>query len=337
MNPDTLDCFNKFFQKGLDMSKIKKVLKDLGFYDKGIYRDYIFIIIGSFIMALGISVFLVNAKVVPGGVTGLAMAIHYLSGNQLPVGLMLWIFNIPLFIWGVIELGKQFGVRTFVGFTLSSFFIDLLRGRVPGLHHIRLHENPMVLSMMEKDFLLLVVAGGVLLGVGLGIIFKFKGTTAGVDVIAAIARKRWGIKPGQAFMIIDSMVITLAGIIIHTKNLAGDRPALTLVFYAFLLVFVSARIVDVIIEGFDYASSAMIISSQPGKISKVITDDLDRGGTALTGRGLYTNQQREVLYTVLSTKEIRGLVDQVKAIDPQAFIIVNNVHEVLGEGFRLRV
>jgi len=138
-------------------------------------------------------------------------------------------------------------------------------------------------------------------------------------------------------MVIDSMVITLAGIIIYTKNLTGDRPVLTLVLYAFLLVFVSARIVDVIIEGFDYVSSAMIISSQPEKISKVITDDLDRGGTALTGRGLYTNQQREILYTVLSTKEIRGLVDQVKAIDPQAFIIVNNVHEVLGEGFRLRV
>ncbi len=318
------------------MLAIKKIFLELGFAEKGVWRDFIFIFIGSFIMALGIGVFLVNARVVPGGVTGLAMAVHYLSGNQLPVGFMLWIFNIPLFIWAIIELGKKFGVRTFLGFTCSSFFIDLLRGRVPGFHHIRLHENPMVLSLMEKDFLLLVLTGGVLLGIGLGIIFKFKGTTAGVDVIVAVAQKRWAVKAGHAFMVIDSVVITFAGIIIHFKHLAADRPALTLTLYAFLLLFVSAKIVDVILEGFDYARSAMIISDEPEKIARMITRDMDRGGTALAGRGIYTNRQREILYTVLSKKEIRYLVEQVKNVDPQAFIIVNNVHEVLGEGFRPR-
>lgn len=318
------------------MSWINKVVRDLGFHEKGVWRDFILIIIGSFIMALGVGVFLVNAKVVPGGVTGMAMAIHYLSGNKLPVGFMLWLFNIPLFIWAILELGKKFGVRTFLGFTCSSFFIDFVRGRVPGFQHIRLHENPMVLSLMEKDFLLLVLTGGVLLGIGLGIIFKFKGTTAGVDVIVAVAQKRWAVKAGHAFMIIDSLVITLAGIIIHFKHLAADRPALTLTLYAFLLLFVSARIVDTIIEGLDYARSALIVSNHTDKIGKIITADMDRGATALSGRGIHTNREREVLYTVLSKKEVRDLVEKVKEIDPQAFVIVNNVHEVLGEGFRPR-
>ena len=318
------------------MSWIKKVIRDLGFHEKGVWRDFLFIIIGAFIMAVGVGVFLVNAKVVPGGITGLSMAIHYLSGNRLPVGFMLWLFNIPLFIWAIVELGKRFGVRTFLGFTCSSFFIDFLRGRVPGFQHIRLHENPMVLSLMEKDFLLLVLTGGVLLGIGLGIIFKFKGTTAGVDVIVAVAQKRWAVKAGHAFMIIDSMVVTFAGIIIHLKHLAADRPALTLTLYAFLLLFISARIVDTIIEGFDYARSALIISKYPEKIAKIITVEMDRGATALSGRGIHTDQDRDVIYTVLSKKEVRDLVEQVKEIDPGAFVIVNNVHEVLGEGFRPR-
>jgi len=319
------------------MSSLKKFLTKHGFFEKGVFRDYCFIIIGAFIMGLGIGVFLVNAKVVPGGVTGLAMTIHYLSGNKLPVGLMIWIFNIPLFIWGVLELGKQFGFRTFIGFTMSSFFIDFLNGRVPGFHNIRLQDSPMIVNLMEHDFMMLVIVGGALLGLGLGIIFKFKGTTAGSDVVVAVMQKKMGIKPGHAFMIIDSIVIALAGVVIYLKGLADTRPALTLTLYAFFLVFISARIVDVIIEGFDYARSAMIVSNRPETIAGIITKDFSRGGTALPARGLYTNQSREMLYTVLSKKEIVGLVEKVKKIDPNAFIIVNNVHEVLGEGFRPRI
>jgi uncharacterized membrane-anchored protein YitT (DUF2179 family) len=113
--------------------------------------DYFFITVGAALMSLGIGVFLVDARVVPGGVSGLAMAIHYLSDNNLPVGLMIWILNVPLYIWGVKELGKRFGVRTFYGFTLNAIFIDLFRGDIPGFGFIKLQESAAVKNLFQND------------------------------------------------------------------------------------------------------------------------------------------------------------------------------------------
>ena len=292
--------------------------------------DYVVIIFGAFIMAGGIGIFLIDAS-------GLSMAIHYLSGNRVPVGLMIWIFNIPLYIWGVKELGKQFGARTFVGFTFNSFFIDFLRGAIPGFRFLQLQKHPAVLNLHQTDFLFTVFIGAVLLGLGLGVIFKFRGSTAGSDILAAVAQKRWGTKPGMAIMIVDFLVISFAGFVIHFKQLSADRPALTLTLYAFFLLFVSSRLIDVILEGFDYAKSALIITAKIHAVSDIIRDDLNRGATVLQGHGLYTREQKEIIYTVLSRKEIVFLTQKIKELDPTAFIIVNNVHEVLGEGFRPRI
>jgi uncharacterized membrane-anchored protein YitT (DUF2179 family) len=315
------------------VSKISKSVRKR----RGIIRDYIAIAIGALIMGAGIAVFLVDAKVVPGGVSGLSMALYYLSGATLPVGLMMWVLNIPLYIWGVRELGKQFGARTFVGFTLSSFFIDLLRGQVPGFSFIRLNEHPAILNLYQRDFLFLILIGSVLLGIGLGIIFKFRGSTAGSDVIAAVAHKRWGIKPGTVFMVVDSVVILLAGFIIQAKGLAADRHAVTLTLYAFFLLFISSHLVDVIIEGFDYAHSAIIISENSQEIGKRIISELGRGATTVEATGVYTQQKRQALYAVVTRKQVGDLVAIIKECDPNAFVILNNVHEVLGEGFRGRI
>jgi uncharacterized membrane-anchored protein YitT (DUF2179 family) len=286
-------------------------------------------------MAIGIGIFLVDAKVVPGGVSGLAMAIHYLTG--LSVGMLIWIFNIPLFLWGLKELGKQFGLRTFVGFTLNSLFIDLFRGDIPGFSFIRLQDSATIQDLYKNDFLFLILIGSVLIGVGLGIIFKFKGTTAGSDIIASIMHKRYGIKPGQAIMFIDFFVISLAGIIIEIKDLSPDRPALVLTFYAIFLLFISSRLIDVIIDGFDYARAAYIISDKFDEISEAIMTGMGRGVTAVNTRGVYKNVEREMLLTVVPLREVTKLVDVVKEVDPHAFVIIYNVHEVLGEGFRRRI
>lgn len=299
--------------------------------------DYILITIGSAAMAIGIGIFLVDAKVVPGGVSGLAMAVHYLSNNTIPVGLMIWAFNLPLYLWGLKELGKQFGIRTFYGFTLSSIFIDFFRGDIPGFSFIKLQDTQTIKDLLQNDFLFLILVGAVLLGFGLGIIFKFRGTTGGSDIVAAIMQKKYGIKPGQAIMIIDFFVIALAGAIIELKDLSPDRPAFSLTLYALFLLFVSSKLVDVIIDGFDYARAAYIISDKNDEIAKVIIDDFGRGGTALKARGLYRNLDREVIFTVVTLRDVTRLIDAVKEIDPNAFVIINNVHEVQGEGFRRRI
>lgn len=300
------------------------------------YTDYIFIAIGAAIMSLGIGVFLVDAKVVPGGASGLSMAIYYLSGNTFPIGITIWFINVPLFIWGYKELGKRFGIRTFYGFTLVSLFIDLFRGDIPGLGWIRLQDAPAIKDLIQNDFLFMVLIGSVLLGLGLGIIFKFRGTTAGSDIVAAIMQKKFGMKPGQAIMIIDFFVIALAGVIIEFMNLSPDKPALSLTLYALFLLFVSSKLIDVVIDGFDYARAATIISDKYEEIGEAIIHDLSRGATAIKTRGIYRNIDREMIYTVVTLKELGTLVDLVKSIDPGAFIIINNVHEVLGEGFRRR-
>lgn len=304
---------------------------------KKVLLEFVIITFGAAIMAIGIGVFLVDAKVVPGGVSGLSMAVHYLSGGSIPVGLMIWVFNIPLYFWGLKELGKEFGIRTFYGFTLNSFFIDFFRGDIPGLNFVQLQNSQTVTNLRENDFLFMVIIGAALLGIGLGLIFKFRGTTAGSDIVAAIMHKRFGVKPGMAIMLIDFFVICLAGLIIDLKDLADQRSAVTLTFYALFLLFISGRLVDVIIDGFDYARSAYIISDKNQEIADAIMNEMSRGATAIKARGIYRNIDREVIITVVTLKELSKLTQIIKNIDPTAFVTVHNVHEVLGEGFRRRI
>lgn len=301
------------------------------------FIDYFFITIGSAIMAIGIGVFLVDAKVVPGGVSGLSMAFHYLSSNTIPVGVMIWLFNIPLYIWGVKELGKEFGIKTFYGFTLNAFFIDFFRGESPIIGGFPLHKSQTVIDLYNNDFMFLILLGATFLGIGLGLIFKFKGTTAGSDIVAAVLNKRFGIKPGMAIILIDFFVILFAGFIIDIKGLADERPALVLTLYALFLLFISGKIVDIIIDGFDYARSVHIISEKNNLIADAIINKLNRGATAIKSKGLYTGTEREVVVTVVTIKELVKLLEIIREIDPSAFVTIQNVHEVMGEGFRRRI
>lgn len=301
-----------------------------------IIRDYLGISVGSCLMGLGIGVFLVDAKVVPGGVSGLSMAVHFISGGSWPVGVLMWLFNLPLFLWGIAELGKRFGVRTFVGFTLTSFFVDFFRGELFFCNIDPLNRSRTIQDLLQNDFFFLVLCGAVLIGLGLGVIFKFRASTGGSDIIAAIFRKRWGLKPGQVIMFVDFFVISFAAFVLLVWRIEVQRPVMALTLYAFFLLFVSSYLVDVIIDGFGYARAAIIISDRSAEIAERIMDELTRGATALKGRGLYRDMGREVLFTVVTRREIALLTDLVKDEDPDAFLIINDVHEVLGNGFRRR-
>jgi Uncharacterized conserved protein len=189
---------------------------------------------------------------------------------------------------------------------------------------------------MKHDFFFLILIGAVLLGTGLGIIFKSGGTTAGSDIVAAILRKKYGMKPGTAIVLIDIFVISIAGLVIEWKGLSPERPALSLTLYALLLVFVSSRLVDFILDGFDYAKAAIIISDQNKEVAEAIMHELSRGATALKSRGLYKDVDRELIYTVITNKELPLLTEIVHRVDPSAFMVINDVHEILGDGFRRR-
>jgi uncharacterized membrane-anchored protein YitT (DUF2179 family) len=304
---------------------------------KEVIMEYFFITIGCILMALGIGVFLVEAKVVPGGASGLSMAIHYLTDGKIGVGLASWLINIPLFIWGLKELGKEFGIRTFYGFTVTSIFMDLFRGDFPGLKWFRTQDLQSIKYLYENDFFFFVLIGTVLLGVGLGIIFKFKGTTAGSDIVAAILNKKYGTKPGNGIIIIDTFVIIFASIIIGMNATPDSKPLIALICYALFLVFFSSKIIDIVIEGFDYVRAALIFSEKKDEIAEQILKKMNRGATAIKSRGLYSHKDTEIIYTVITMKEIGKLTDLVKSIDPNSFMVITMVHEVVGHGFRRRL
>ena len=183
---------------------------------------------------------------------------------------------------------------------------------------------------------MLILLGGALLGLGLGIIFKFKGTTAGTDIIAAILNKKYGIKPGQAIIATDVLVIIIAGFVIAGKGIETTQPVISLTMYAFFLLLLASRLMDLVIDGFDYARSVQIISDKSDEIGKAIMANMSRGATAIKARGLYRNKDRELIYTIVAPREVTYLYDLIYNIDPNAFVIVSNVHEVMGEGFKRR-
>jgi len=306
-------------------------------FNRTVLIDYLVIIFGSALMGIGIGVFLIDAKVVPGGATGLSMAVYYLTNEKIGVGIITWIINIPLFFYGIKVLGKEFGIRTFWGFTISSFFTDFFRGDFPGFSFVRLQDSPSIQYLYHNDFFFFILIGTLLLGIGLGMIFKARATTGGSDILAAIMNKKWGIKTGNSIIILDFVIIFVAGLIIGLKGIAGDKPLIVLILYALLLVFVSSKIIDYVLDGFDYVRAALIFSDKNKEIADTILLKMNRGATAIKARALYRSIDTEIIYTVVKIKEITKLQDIVKEIDPESFMVLTSVHEVVGHGFRRRI
>jgi len=280
---------------------------------KTIVYEYFGLAFGSAIMSLGLVLFLIPGKIAPGGVSGIGIVLHYLF--NLPVGVVMLLFNIPLFILGMKVLGKQFGPRTLFSFIFLSLITDFF-------------DKVLHLGAATDNLLLTSIFGGILLGIGLGIVFRFKGTTGGSDIVGQIIHKYSNITVGTAILIVDFFIISFAGIAFKDINLA---------LYGFISLYFSSKVLDVILDGFDYARSFYIISEKQDEIIEAITREMGRGGTEIYGRGFFTRKERNILFTVVTRKEVTYLRQLVKQIDPDSFVIISNIHEVLGEGFRPRV
>jgi uncharacterized membrane-anchored protein YitT (DUF2179 family) len=287
------------------------------------WKDYLWIIIGSIITAGAINVFLVPYKIAPGGVTGIATVIYYLSGGRFTVGVTMLILNIPLFIFGLRFIGGKFALRTLFSTILLSVVIDTTE---PYTRYFIEHFLLKLQNMPSApDLLLYSIFGGFFMGTGLGFVFRSGATTGGTDLAARIVRHFIPhVTMGQLLLLIDSSVIIFAAISFNSFLLG---------LYAIVSLFISSKVIDAILEGVNYAKAVFIISDKSEEIAKNILNDLDRGVTALKGKGMFTGIDKQVLYCVLDRAQLPVLKNLVKKIDPHAFVILSDIREVMGEGF----
>jgi uncharacterized membrane-anchored protein YitT (DUF2179 family) len=273
---------------------------------KTLLLDYFQIVLGCFIGALGLTMFLVPNRVAAGGVSGLATVIHYLF--KFPVGWTMLVLNIPLFLAGVAFLGKSIGIKTLVGSLLFSVFTEITA------------DFPVV----TQDLMLSTVYGGIIMGLGLGVVFRVRGSTGGTDLASMILNRFIpSISVGQGILIIDFFVIISSGIAFDWE----------LAMYAWIALFISSKVIDLVQEGFNYAKAVYIISLKAEEISQKILTEMERGVTLLEAKGGFTCHDKYVLLCVITRLEVARLKNIVHETDPQAFVIVHDVHEVLGEGF----
>jgi len=272
--------------------------------------DFLFILLGGLVQALAMRLFLIPANLVSGGVSGAAQLINHYT--QWPIGLMILAGNVPLFILGWRHLGgPRFALRTALSVLSFSLLTDLLVFFLP-------------VSGIVDDLVLNSLYGAVVLGVGLGLVYRGRGTSGGSDILGRILNDRLGISISQAYLLTDSLVILLAGFVFTWEN----------ALYALVVTYVSGLAAEMILEGSNVFRTAIIITACPDVVTQKVLYEMERGVTILSGKGGYTGAERPVLYCVVTRAEVSQIKSIVKEADPGAFIVIGQAHEALGEGFR---
>jgi len=286
------------------------IIKDKLFSKKWFFA-YGLIITGAFILAAGFVFFITPNRIVPGGVYGISIVLHYIFGT--PVGMVALAFDIPLTIIGIKVLGPRFGMKTIIGFVLTAIFVDLLTwfwGEQ---------------ALVENDALLSSIFGGVLLGFGLGLIFKAKATSGGSDIIAMIIGKYTHLPIGQLMIMVDSSIVSIGLLVFHDWKIP---------LYSLIVIFISGKVIDLVLQGISYEKTLFIISEKPKELRDKIIKNLNRGGTYIYGKGMYSGEEKTVLFIVVNRREMTILQDYIHKIDPHAFMTVLNASEILGNGFK---
>ncbi len=273
----------------------------------------IYAIIGGVIFAIAYAAFLIPHQIVPGGVSGIAMILRFLYNT--PVGIVAIILNIPLFFIALRVLGISFGIKSVGAIIYTNLLIDFL------VYSVKI-PSP------TNNTVLAALYGGLLLGLGLGLIFRSDASTGGTDIAGQVLSRYTNMSVGMWIMIVDFLVITAAGITTHSIELA---------LLGYLALFLSSKVIDLILEGIDYARAAFVISKKADKITDEIYDKMQRGVTILDGHSPYSKEERPVIMCVITKKQTPFFRSLVKKIDKDAFVILTDVFEVLGKGFRSRV
>jgi uncharacterized membrane-anchored protein YitT (DUF2179 family) len=278
--------------------------------NRQVIGDYIFLLAGALVQAFSMRLFLIPGQMVSGGISGASQIINYYT--HWPIGLMIFLGNAPLFLLGWRYLGGvRFALRTAVSVAAFSLFTDLLVFFIPA-------------QGVTNDMVLNCLYGGVTLGVGLGLVYRGKGTSGGSDILGRILNRKLGISISQAYMITDSLVVLASGFSF------GWSKAL----YGLVVIYVSGLAAEMVSEGTGVYRSVIIVSRFPEEVAKVVLEDMERGVTILSGKGGYTGVDRPVLYCVVTRAEVNQLKEIVSEIDPSAFMVIGQANEALGEGFK---
>lgn len=265
-------------------------------------------IVGSVIFAAGFAFFLMPNDMSPGGISGLSLVIVEVLGFG-SVGTLSILINTPLFIMGGVKIGKKFFFGSLLGMLLSNLLIDYFAG----------------LGLPAVEPLMGVLYGGVICGVGLGIVFVSGTSTGGSDILVRLLKLRYRNVPiGQISMYFDALVVLLTGLVFQDVNKA---------LYTGITVFLCGKMVDAVVYNFDYSKVVLIISGEYEKIAHTIGVKLDRGATFLHGEGSYTHKETKIVLAAVKKQQIAELKELVMEIDPNAFVIVQEAHQVLGDGF----
>ena len=275
--------------------------------------EYLMILLGTGILAFGIASLYDPIGLVTGGFTGLAIVIKSVTSMFFEGGVPLWLtnlaLNVPVFILAYFLKGPKFIGKSFFGAIMLSVWLYLIP----------------VVDLAGSDYLLASIFGGVFCGFGIGLVLRTGATTGGTDMVSALVQlkiRHYSIV--QILQVIDGIVILL-GLVVF-----GVRPTM----YAIIAVVVTTKVSDMVLEGFNYSKAAYIITNKHEEVAARIMKELDRGVTGLHAKGMYTGEEKCVLYCIVSQKEIVTLKDIVNEIDENAFVIVSEVREVLGEGFQ---
>jgi len=273
-------------------------------------RDYILITLGALLQALALRLFLVPAHLVSGGVSGLAQIINFHTGW--PIGMMILLGNIPLFLLGWRYLGgRRFAVRTAFAVVVISLLIDITAIFLPS-------------QGLTNDILLNTLYGGVISGVGYGLVYRGRGTSGGSDILARILNHWRNVPISQSYLWVDSLIILAAGLSFSWEN----------ALYALVVLYVSGIAAEGITEGSNVVRTALIITAHPQEIASSIMDQMERGVTMVAAQGGFTGEERTVIYTAVSRSEISQVKALVREADPRAFMVIGQAYEVLGEGFQ---
>ncbi len=275
-----------------------------------LFKDVVYISAGALVQALSMRLFLIPGLMVSGGISGAAQIIHFFT--QLPIGAMVLVGNIPLFLLGWRYLGgKRFALRTALAIVLFALLTDLLAWYIPA-------------SGITNDLVLNALYGGVTLGIGLGLVYKGRGTSGGSDILARILNHYRGLSVSQAYLLVDAAVVLASGF-----AFGWDRAL-----YGLIVIYVSGFAAELVSEGSGIFRMALIVTNKPQEIAASIFELLERGVTILPGTGGWTGEKRPLVYCVLTRSEINVLKTIVSEIDPKAFLVIGPAHEALGEGFK---